>query len=80
MREIIAILKKAFFSSIIMTVLLSIMMYLREYPTEISFVIKYIFPFFFFSMILVIYFGNYLKKEEKNIANKIKKKRGRNGN
>ena len=81
MREIIAILKKAFFSSIIMTVLLSIMMYLRGYPTEISFVIKYIFPFFFFfPMILVIYFGNYLKKEEKNIANKIKKKRGRNGN
>lgn len=63
-----------------MTVLLSIMMYLRGYPTEISFVIKYIFPFFFFSMILAIYFGNYLKKEEKNIANKIKKKRGRNGN
>jgi len=56
------------------------MMYLRGYPTEISFVIKYIFPFFFFSMILVIYFGNYLKKEEKNIANKIKKKMGRNGN
>ena len=63
-----------------MTVLLSTMMYLRGYPTEISFVIKYIFPFFFFSMILVIYFGNYLKKEEKNIANKIKKKMGRNGN
>ena len=80
MMNIFAILKKAFFSSIIMTVLLSIMMYLREYPTEISFVIKYIFPFFFFSMILVISFGNYLKKEEKNIANKIKKKRGRNGN
>ena len=80
MREIIAILKKAFFSSIIMTVLLSIMMYLRAYPAEISFVIKYTFPFFFFSMILSIYFGNYLKKEEKNIANKIKKKRGRNGN
>lgn len=80
MREIIAILKKAFFSSIIMTVLLSIMMYLRAYPTEISFVIKYIFSFFFFSMILAIYFGNYLKKEEKNIANKIKKKRRENGN
>ena len=80
MMNIFAILKKAFFSSIIMTVLLSIMMYLRGYPTEISFVIKYIFPFFFFSMILVIYFGNYLKKEEKNIANKIKKKMGRNGN
>lgn len=80
MREIIAILKKAFFSSIIMTVLLSIMMYLRAYPAEISFFIKYTFPFFFFSMILAIYFGNYLKKEEKNIANKIKKKRGRNGN
>lgn len=79
MREIIAILKKAFFSSIIMTVLLSIMMYLRAYPAEISFVIKYTFPFFFFSMILAIYFGNYLKKEEKN-ANKIKKKRRRNGN
>jgi hypothetical protein len=31
-------------------------------------------------MILAISFGNYLKKEEKNIANKIKKKRGRNGN
>ena len=57
MREIIAILKKAFFSSIIMTVLLSIMMYLRAYPAEISFVIKYTFPFFFFSMILAIYFG-----------------------
>lgn len=56
------------------------MMYLRGYPAEISFVIKYIFHFFFFSMILVISFGNYLKKEEKNIANKIKKKRGRNGN
>lgn len=80
MREIIAILKKVFFSSIIMTVLLSIMMYLRAYPAEISFVIKYTFPFFFFSMILAIYFGNYLKKEEKNIANKIKKKRRRNGN
>lgn len=80
MREIIAILKKAFFSSIIMTVLLSIMMYLRAYPAEISFVIKYTFPFFFFSMILAIYFENYLKKEEKNIANKIKKKRRRNGN
>ena len=80
MMNIFAILKKAFFSSIIMTVLLSIMMYLRGYPAEISFVIKYIFHFFFFSMILVIYFGNYLKKEEKNIANKIKKKRGRNGN
>lgn len=80
MREIIAILKKAFFSSIIMTVLLSIMMYLRAYPAEISFVIKYTFPFFFFSMILAIYFGNYLKKEEKKIANKIKKKRRRNGN
>ena len=48
-----------------MTVLLSIMMYLRGYPTEISFVIKYILPFLFFSMILAIYFGNYLKKEEK---------------
>ena len=80
MREVIAILKKAFFSSIIMTVLLSIMMYLRAYPAEISFVIKYILPFLFFSMILAIYFGNYLKKEEKNIDNKIKKKRGRNGN
>lgn len=80
MMNIFAILKKAFFSSIIMTVLLSIMMYLRGYPAEISFVIKYIFHFFFFSMILVISFGNYLKKEEKNIANKIKKKRGRNGN
>lgn len=80
MMNIFAILKKAFFSSIIMTVLLSIMMYLRGYPAEISFVIKYTFPFFFFSMILAIYFGNYLKKEEKNIANKIKKKRGRNGN
>lgn len=80
MMNIFAILKKAFFSSIIMTVLLSIMMYLRAYPAEISFVIKYTFPFFFFSMILAIYFGNYLKKEEKNIANKIKKKRGRNGN
>ena len=80
MMNIFAILKKAFFSSIIMTVLLSIMMYLRVYPAEISFVIKYIFHFFFFSMILVISFGNYLKKEEKNIANKIKKKRGRNGN
>ena len=80
MMNIFAILKKAFFSSIIMTVLLSIMMYLREYPTEISFVIKYIFPFFFFSMILAMSFGNYLKKEEKNIANKTKKKRGRNGN
>lgn len=80
MINIFAILKKAFFSSIIMTVLLSIMMYLRGYPAEISFVIKYIFHFFFFSMILVISFGNYLKKEEKNIANKIKKKRGRNGN
>lgn len=80
MMNIFAILKKAFFSSIIMTVLLSIMMYLRGYPAEISFVIKYIFLFFFFSMILVISFGNYLKKEEKNIANKIKKKRGRNGN
>ena len=45
MMNIFAILKKAFFSSIIMTVLLSIMMYLREYPTEISFIIKYIFPF-----------------------------------
>ena len=44
MREIIAILKKAFFSSIIMTVLLSIVMYLRGYPAEISFVIKYISP------------------------------------
>lgn len=31
-------------------------------------------------MILAIYFGNYLKKEEKNIANKIKKKRSGNGN
>ena len=62
MREIIAILKKAFFSSIIMTVLLSIMMYLRAYPAEISFVIKYILPFFFFSMILAIYFRNHLKK------------------
>ena len=80
MMNIFAILKKAFFSSIIMTVLVSIMMYLRGYPAEISFVIKYIFHFFFFSMILVISFGNYLKKEEKNIANKIKKKRGRNGN
>ena len=80
MMNIFAILKKAFFSSIIMTVLLSIMMYLRGYPAEISFVIKYMFHFFFFSMILVISFGNYLKKEEKNIANKIKKKRGRNGN
>ena len=80
MREVITILKKAFFSSIIITVLLSIIMYLRGYPAEVSFVIKYIFPFFFFSMILAIYFGNYLKKEEKNIANKIKKKRGRNGN
>lgn len=80
MMNIFAILKKAFFSSIIMTVLLSIMMYLRGYPAEISFVIKYIFPFFFFSMILVISFGNYLKKEEKNIANKTKRKRGRNGN
>ena len=80
MMNIFAILKKAFFSSIIMTVLLSIMMYLREYPTEISFVIKYIFPFFFFSMILAMSFGNYLKKEEKNIANKTKRKRGRNGN
>ena len=80
MMNIFAILKKAFFSSIILTVLLSIMMYLRGYPAEISFVIKYIFHFFFFSMILVISFGNYLKKEEKNIANKIKKKRGRNGN
>ena len=80
MMNIFAILKKAFFSSSIMTVLLSIMMYLRGYPAEISFVIKYIFHFFFFSMILVISFGNYLKKEEKNIANKIKKKRGRNGN
>ena len=80
MMNIFAILKKAFFSSIIMTVLLSIMMYLRGYSAEISFVIKYIFHFFFFSMILVISFGNYLKKEEKNIANKIKKKRGRNGN
>ena len=80
MMNIFAILKKAFFSSIIMTVLLSIMMYLRAYPAEISFVIKYTFPFFFFSMILAIYFGNYLKKEEKNIANKIKKKRRRNGN
>lgn len=80
MMNIFAILKKAFFSSIIMTVLLSIMMYLRGYPAEISFVIKYIFHFFFFSMILVISFGNYLKKEEKNIANKTKKKRGRNGN
>ena len=80
MMNIFAILKKAFFSSIIMTVLLSIMMYLRGYPAEISFVIKYTFPFFFFSMILAIYFGNYLKKEEKNIANKIKKKRRRNGN
>ena len=80
MMNIFAILKKAFFSSIIMTVLLYIMMYLRGYPAEISFVIKYIFHFFFFSMILVISFGNYLKKEEKNIANKIKKKRGRNGN
>ena len=80
MMNIFAILKKAFFSSIIMTVLLSIVMYLRGYPAEISFVIKYIFHFFFFSMILVISFGNYLKKEEKNIANKIKKKRGRNGN
>ena len=80
MMNIFAILKKAFFSSIIMTVLLSIMMYLRGYPAEISFVIKYIFHFFFFSMILAISFGNYLKKEEKNIANKIKKKRGRNGN
>ena len=80
MMNIFAILKKAFFSSIIMTVLLSIMMYLRGYLTEISFVIKYIFPFFFFSMILAISFGNYLKKEEKNIANKIKEKRGRNGN
>lgn len=80
MMNIFAILKKAFFSSIIMTVLLSIMMYLRGYPAEISFVIKYIFHFFFFSIILVISFGNYLKKEEKNIANKIKKKRGRNGN
>ena len=80
MMNIFAILKKAYFSSIIMTVLLSIMMYLRGYPAEISFVIKYIFHFFFFSMILVISFGNYLKKEEKNIANKIKKKRGRNGN
>ena len=80
MMNIFAILKKAFFSSIIMTVLLSIMMYLRGYPAEISFVIKYIFHFFFFSMILVISFGNYLKKEEKNSANKIKKKRGRNGN
>jgi len=80
MMNIFAILKKAFFSSIIMTVLLSIMMYLRGYPAEISFVIKYIFHFFFFSMILVISFGNYLKKEEKNIANKIKKKRGSNGN
>ena len=77
MMNIFAILKKAFFSSIIMTVLLSIMMYLRGYPAEISFVIKYIFHFFFFSMILVISFGNYLKKEEKNIANKIKKKRGK---
>ena len=80
MMNIFAILKKAFFSSIIMTVLLSIMMYLRGYPTEISFVIKYIFPFFFFSMILAMSFGNYLKKEEKNIANKTKRKRGRNGN
>ncbi len=50
MMNIFAILKKAFFSSIIMTVLLSIMMYLRGYPAEISFVIKYIFHFFFFSM------------------------------
>ncbi|OBX88480.1 hypothetical protein [Haemophilus haemolyticus] len=79
MREVIAILKKVFFSSIIITVLLSIIMYLRGYPAEILFVIEYIFPFFFFSMILAIYFGNYLKKEEKNIANKIKKKRGRHG-
>ena len=70
MREIIAILKKAFFSSIIMTVLLSIMMYLRGYLTEISFVIKYILPFFFFSMILVISFVNYLKKEEKILLTK----------
>lgn len=45
MMNIFAILKKAFFSSIIMTVLLSIMMYLRGYPAEISFVIKYIFLF-----------------------------------
>ena len=44
MGEIIAILKKAFFSSIIITVLLSIIMYLRGYPAEISFVIKYISP------------------------------------
>ena len=80
MMNIFAILKKAFFSSIIMTVLLSIMMYLRGYPAEISFVIKYISPVFFFSKRLGISFGNYLKKEEKNIANKIKKKRGRNGN
>ena len=73
-------LKRLFFSSIIMTVLLSIMMYLRAYPAEISFVIKYILHFFFFYMILAIYFGNYLKKEEKNIANKIKKKKRENGN
>ena len=44
MGEIIAILKKAFFSSIIITVLLAIIMYLRGYPAEISFVIKYISP------------------------------------
>lgn len=67
MMNIFAILKKAFFSSIIMTVLLSIMMYLRGYPAEISFVIKYIFHFFFFSMILVISFGNYLKKKKKTL-------------
>ena len=67
MRNIFIVLKKAFFSSIIMTVLLSIVMYLRGYPAEISFVIKYIFTFFLFSMILAIYFGNYLKKEEKTL-------------
>jgi len=53
-----------------MTVLLSIMMYLRGYPAEISFVIKYIFPFFFFSMILAISFGNYLKKKKKILLTK----------
>ncbi len=79
MREIIAILKKAFFLSIIMTVLLSIVMYLRGYPAENFICYKVYIPFFLFSMILAIYFGNYLKKEEKNIANKMKKKR-RNGN
>lgn len=80
MMNIFAILKKAFFSSIIMTVLLSIMMYLRGYPAEISFVISIYSPFFLLFYDIVISFGNYLKKEEKNIANKIKKKRGRKGN